>query len=71
VLGREVVESKECIAIFDEAFDRLLVFDASNLEAHSSWSSQLRFAQSRALWRKASDEFTVPLGRGLVIPSNR
>src|ERR1700740_3480908 len=32
MLGREVVESEERIAILDEAFDRLLVFDAPDLD---------------------------------------
>src|SRR6516225_3096433 len=32
MLGREIVEGQQCIAIFDQALDRLVVFDAPGLD---------------------------------------
>src|SRR6266498_2928870 len=32
VLGREVVEGEQCVAILDQALDRLVVFDAPGLD---------------------------------------
>src|SRR6266550_4144844 len=56
MLGREVVEGQQRIAIFGQTLDRLVVFDAPGLDegtktpqAHPSWSRSSRSPAVRVL----------------------